>query len=104
MGRGGKRQPGTAVSENDGLTVEVNGEQVSHSNVPAANFAITADTQLGKGGEVQKFNDNLAAIRVVKQLDRDNRRATPEEQAMQARYVGWGGLANAFPDPSSGKF
>lgn len=104
VGRGGKRQPGTAVSENDGLTVEVNGEQVSHSNVPAANFAITADTQLGKGGEVQKFNDNLAAIRVVKQLDRDNRRATPEEQALLARYVGWGGLASAFPDPSSGKF
>lgn len=59
---------------------------------------------LGQGGEVQKFNDNLAAIRTLKQIEADNRRATPDEQALLARYVGWGGLANAFPDPVSGAF
>ena len=59
---------------------------------------------LGQGGEVQKFNDNLAAIRALKRIESDNRRATPDEQALLARYVGWGGLANAFPDPTSGAF
>lgn len=59
---------------------------------------------LGKGGEVQKFIDNLAAIRTLKAIEADNRRATPEEQAALARYVGWGGLANAFPDPGTGQF
>ena len=39
-----------------------------------------------------------------RKIESENRRATPEEQATLARYVGWGGLANAFPDPTSGKF
>ena len=51
-----------------------------------------------------KFNDNLAAIRVLKAIEAENRRATPDEQATLARYVGWGGLANAFPAPLTGKF
>jgi len=60
--------------------------------------------RLGQGGEVEKFNDNLRAIRTLKQIEAEGRRATPEEQAILARYVGWGGLANAFPDPLSGTF
>lgn len=67
-------------------------------NVPAANFQITEDVRLGQGGEAEKFRDNLAAIRIVKTLERERRRATPEEQRTLARYVGWGGLANAFAD------
>ncbi len=47
---------------------------------------------------MQKFNDNLAAIRTLKQLEAEQRRASPDEQAVLARYVGWGGLANAFPE------
>jgi N12 class adenine-specific DNA methylase len=66
------------------------------ANVPAVNFVITPDLGLGKGGEVAKFNDNIAAINILKTLGRENRRATPEEQKALAKYVGWGGLANAF--------
>jgi len=83
---------------------EVAGEPASAPNVPAADFQITDETRLGQGGEVAKFNDNLAAIRTLKAIEEANRRATPEEQAALARYVGWGGLANAFPDPLTGEY
>lgn len=73
-------------------------------NVPAQNFRITSDLRLGQGGEVEKFNDNLNAIRTLKTLEAERRRATPDEQRILARYVGWGGLANAFPDPMTGEF
>lgn len=78
--------------------------EVSAPNIPAANFRITPELKLGSGGEVEKFNDNLAAIRALKGIESERRRATPEEQSLLARYVGWGGLANAFPDPMSGEF
>lgn len=103
VGAAGGSDAASAASPDDGR-VEVNGEPTGAPNIPATNYQINDDTRLGKGGEVQKFNDNLAAIRALKQIEADNRRATPEEQAVLARYVGWGGLANAFPDPSSGKF
>ena len=51
---------------------------------------------IGKGGEAAKFADNLEAIRTLKRIEAENRRATPEEKAALARYVGWGGLKNAF--------
>ena len=73
-------------------------------NVPAQNFRITSNLRLGRGGEVEKFNDNLNAIRTLKTLEAERRRATPDEQRILARYVGWGGLANAFPDPMTGEF
>ena len=74
------------------------------TNVPAINFKIDADLELGKGGEVGKFNDNVAAIRALKLIESERRRATPEEQRTLARWVGWGGLASAFPNPETGKF
>lgn len=72
--------------------------------VPAADFRITDDVRLGQGGEAEKFRDNLAAIRIVKTLEREQRRATADEQRALARYVGWGGLHNAFADPMTGEF
>ncbi|MBV5329434.1 MAG: hypothetical protein JZU65_17720, partial [Chlorobium sp.] len=54
-------------------------------------------------GETEKFNDNIRAIETLKQIERDGRRATPEEQKVLARYVGWGGLANAFANPTTGE-
>jgi len=67
-------------------------------SLPKVNFRITDEVELGKGGETVKFNDNLAAIRILKAIERDGRRATADEQRALARYVGWGGLANAFSD------
>ena len=55
-------------------------------------------------GPAQKARDNIAAIETVKRLTAEGRMATREEQAQIAQYVGWGGLANAFPDPRTGDF
>lgn len=103
VGAQGAGTTGEPVPQADGR-VAVPGGEASAPNIPAADFQITDEVGLGKGGEVQKFTDNLAAIRTLKAIEAANRRATPEEQAMLARYVGWGGLANAFPDPGTGQF
>lgn len=65
-------------------------------NIPAVNFTITESLRLGQGGQAEKYADNIAAIRTLKKIEGENRRATPDEQAILARYVGWGGLKNAF--------
>lgn len=103
VGAQGTGKTGEPVPQADGR-VAVPGGEASAPNIPAADFQITDEVGLGKGGEVQKFTDNLAAIRTLKAIEAANRRATPEEQAALARYVGWGGLANAFPDPGTGQF
>ncbi|GHU89243.1 hypothetical protein FACS1894202_06990 [Clostridia bacterium] len=63
------------------------------------NFRIT-DDHLGEGGAKTKFRNNIAAIQVIKDLEFENRNATPEEQETLSRYVGWGGLPQAF-DPDN---
>ncbi|CAB4144822.1 SNF2-related, N-terminal domain containing protein [uncultured Caudovirales phage] len=68
----------------------------SPGNIPAINFTIDDSLDLGVGSEGQKYQDNLEAIRTLKRIEADGRRATPEEQRILARYVGWGGLKNAF--------
>lgn len=70
--------------------------QASAPNVPAANFVIDDSLELGRGTEGQKYQDNVAAIKTLKQIEQEGRRATPDEQRILARYVGWGGLKNAF--------
>lgn len=61
------------------------------------NFRIT-DDHLGEGGAKAKFRMNMDAINLLKELEFDGRQATPEEQAVLAKYVGWGGLADAFDE------
>ncbi len=71
-----------------------------HPEIPAEqrhNFRIT-DPQLGVGTPSEKFAANAAAIRTLKQIENENRLATPEEQEVLSRYVGWGGLADCFDD------
>lgn len=68
---------------------------------PAQNFHIT-DEHLGVGGAKAKFRMNMDAIHLLKQLEADGRQAMPDEQAVLAKYVGWGGLADAFdPDKAN---
>ena len=74
---------------------------VSAGNIQASNFRITENVRLGQGGEAEKFRDNLAAIKTLKAIESEGRRATSDEQRTLARYVGWGGLANAFPNPET---
>ena len=62
---------------------------------PPENFRIL-DDDLGKGGPKEKFWRNIKAIATLKQIEQENRYATPEEQHILSQYVGWGGLADAF--------
>ena len=59
------------------------------------NFHIT-DDHLGEGGPKEKFRRNVDAIRTLKQIEAEGRAAIPEEQEVLSKYVGWGGLADAF--------
>ncbi|RKJ32829.1 helicase SNF2, partial [bacterium 1XD42-8] len=63
----------------------------------AGNFRIT-DIHLGEGGPKAKFRANMDAINLLKELEFENRQATPEEQETLSRYVGWGGLSDAFDE------
>ena len=95
-------------------SVQVNGEWQTFPNAKAAeeaayreykenlrrsakNFRIM-DDNLGTGGPKEKFWRNIKAISTLKQIEQENRHATPEEQHLLSQYVGWGGLADAF-DP-----
>ena len=67
----------------------------------AQNFRIT-DAHLGEGGPKAKFQANIEAIKLLKYLEETTGQATPEQQEVLSRYVGWGGLADAFdPDKES---
>lgn len=59
-----------------------------------SNFVIDGEIELG--GDKQRFKDNVEAIKLAKQLETESRPATLEEQKLLSKYVGWGGLANAF--------
>lgn len=64
------------------------------------NFAITDEFELGEGKK-DKFKDNIAAIKLLKQLEEDKRYATAEEQKILSKYVGWGGLSEAFDEENT---
>ena len=61
------------------------------------NFRINDDA-IGVGGAKEKFRNNMAAINLLHELEIENRLATPEEQEVLSRYVGWGGLSKAFDE------
>lgn len=60
-------------------------------------FVIT-DENLGEGGAKTKFKANVEAIKLLNKIEAENRLATPEEQEILSKYVGWGGLAQAFDE------
>lgn len=69
------------------------------SNIP--NFRIT-DESLGVGGPKAKFAWNMSAIMTLKQIESENRNATPDEQVILSRYVGWGGIPDVFGENKAG--
>ena len=98
---------GESLEQRDGTFGGITGDvglgdfgEHGHQHKPE-NYRITPEDRLGVGGAKTKFADNIAAIRLLKQL-RDNNAAlaTPEEQKMLVRYVGWGGLPQVF-DPNN---
>ena len=78
-------------------------EQAAYADFKAAshrdaqNFHITDDA-LGVGGAKAKFRANMAAIRLLQELEFEGLQASPEQQEILSRYVGWGGLADAFDE------
>ena len=71
-----------------------------HPEIPTEernNFRIT-DDNLGVGTAKEKYRNNVEAIKVLKLCEEQNRYATPEEQQILSKYVGWGGLKSAFED------
>lgn len=64
-------------------------------NNEVQNFTIT-DNTLGEGGAKTKFKNNIAAIEALKTLEKENRPANDEEKELLSKYVGWGGIAQAF--------
>ena len=76
---------------------------VLHPEIPTAerhDYRITDDA-IGVGSPGERFNNNIRAIRLLKRLEAENRFATPEEQEVLAKYVGWGGLADCFDERHS---
>jgi len=74
-----------------------------HPEIPAEqrhNFRIT-DPELGYGTPSEKYAANVAAIRLLKKIESEERLATPDEQEILSRYVGWGGLADCFKEEHS---
>ena len=78
-------------------------EQAAYADFKAAshrdaqNFHITDDA-LGVGGAKAKFRANMAAIQLLQELELEGLQASPEQQEILSRYVGWGGLADAFDE------
>ena len=78
-------------------------EKTEKAVVPSSdrhNYRITEDT-LGVGGAKEKFRNNIAAIQLLHELELEHRLATPEEQEVLARYVGWGGISDVFDESKS---
>lgn len=99
--RSGRNSPSRVYSDKAGdrpNREDRGGQSLEPSEIPGANYHITDDFQLGRG-EAAKYADNVSALRILKEIRSKKRLATPEEQTALARYVGWGGLANAFRKP-----
>ena len=88
---------GEIISESVEEETFIDETQVVEQGVEKRNYHIT-DTELGTGTPTEKYQNNIAAIRLLKELESENRLATAEEQAVLAKYVGWGGLADCFSE------
>ncbi len=87
---GGNRQRG-----NTSRVEQENSQIITAERIE--NFRIT-DENLGIGGAKTKFENNLIAIQTLQRIEAENRQATSEEQEILSRYVGWGGLPQAFDE------
>ena len=83
--------------ETSEIVEEVERREDTVTDIQATNFHIT-DDELGQGTPKEKFRANIMAIQLLKKCEDENRNATPEEQEILSRYVGWGGLADAFDE------
>ena len=91
-------QHGRATGAETGDRKDVSGKvfDIEPEERPSRDFRITGAHRIGQGGLHEKARDNVAAIRLLKSLEAENREATDEEKTALARYVGWGAMPNVF--------
>ena len=77
-------------------------ENLDRRGLHGLNYHYLEEHHLYDGGPKTKFQNNVAAIRLLKELEKQGRKATAEERIILAKYVGWGGLANALTPGKSG--
>ena len=70
-------------------------EEKETIQIKPENYHIS-DLSLGQRKPLEKYQDNITAIKTLKQLEAENRNATPEEQEILSKYTGWGGMAKVF--------
>lgn len=102
---GNTAQPATGTEEPVFMETEVVKNEADVQEAPVSepqNFKIT-DDHLGEGGPKAKFRMNMNAIATLKQIEAEDRIATPEEQEILSQYVGWGGIPDAF-DPKKNEW
>jgi len=98
---------GSESSLAQGDPANVRSERVAAGDViagsvpsPVADYVLTDEDRIGKGGLAEKYRDNMRAIRIVKTLAAERRDASADERRSLVRYVGWGGLKGVF-DPGN---
>jgi N12 class adenine-specific DNA methylase/GGDEF domain-containing protein len=98
-GRGGQPEslvrPDDAEGSGDGDPGRVTAAEAAPES-RGTDYAITDSDRVGEGTVTQKYADNLSAIKLLKKIEAEGRLATAEEQAVLVRYVGWGGMPQAF--------
>ncbi len=103
-GTGGSESPygdGNSASDVDTATGGVGGNELipGHDAVLAGgNYRIRPDDRIGQGTINEKFSNNISAVRTLKEIEKEARNATSEEQAILVKYVGWGGMSEAFDE------
>ncbi len=98
--RAAERQPDAANAASREQRSADDGRELNSAAVPAqqrpVDYTLSDDDKLGEGGAKAKFRGNVAAIKLLRVLEQENRPATRDEQAVLAKWVGWGGLRPAF--------
>lgn len=96
--QGGGRRSGSSDANQPQVALEPG--RIDPPQLPD-DFIIKDDFGLGEGGQRTKYKQNVEAIKLVKALDAEGRTATTDEQAIIAKYVGWGGIPQAFDQSNS---
>jgi hypothetical protein len=98
-------QPDIAVPDGKSPSIETGDRRdpsvgrvldIEREEKPSRDFRITSAHRIGQGGLHEKARDNIAAIRLLKTLEAENREATDDEKGVLVRYVGWGAMPNVF--------
>ncbi len=86
----------TVREENATSTENIEKKETEKEEKAAIDYTLTEDNYNLQSGAKARFNDNIAAIKTLKNIEAEGKKATPAEQEILAKYVGWGGIPQAF--------